>query len=105
MSRLRVSRVLVFQAVGRRHEGRAEPNVWKIGHHGAMTSRSRDRWIGAIPYFPSDSRLWIRGPAGALKPNAARPLGVALWVVIIGLLVCGLLLLTSRSVLRLAGAI
>ena len=69
-----------------------------------MTSRSSDHWIGAIPYFPGDSRLWIRGPAGALKPNAARPLGVMLWVVI-GLLIGGLLALTSWSVLRLAGAV
>lgn len=53
-----------------------------------MRSGRMGRWIGAIPYFPDDPRLWIRGPSGSMKPNAGRPIGLLLWVGIGVLVAC-----------------
>ncbi len=48
-----------------------------------MPGSSRDRWIGLIPYLPSDHRLWIPKRGGGIGPvpNAAKPLGLLLYLV------------------------
>jgi len=48
-----------------------------------VAATSRDRWIGLIPYLPSDHRLWIpkRGRGIGSVPNAAKPWGLVFYVV------------------------
>lgn len=58
----------------------------------------KDRWLGAIPYRPGSSRVWVRGPLGSLKPNAAHPVGATLWA-LVGLVALTLVLLAVYALI------
>ncbi len=68
-----------------------------------MTCR-RDRWIGAIPCFPTEDRVWVTGPSGAMKPIAARTPGLFIWIGL-GLFVAAIVVLTGWGLLRLVGVV